>query len=167
VNDETRFWALIESAWAACGPAAADLRSTLAKRDPIEDDGWEIVETLALDEFLEQLTLLSANLSSTELTDLDRVLERQLYIIDRAEIHEYTDGSDDGFLYCRGFVVAMGREFFEAVDANPAVAVMDADAEDMCYFFERLHRERFGVSTDTGSGISRESCTNRAGWPDR
>jgi hypothetical protein len=165
VTDETRFWALIESAWAACGPAAADLRASLTKRDPAEDDGWETVETLALDEFLEQLTVLSADLTSAELTDLDRVVERLLFVVDRAEIQEYTDGSDDGFLYCRGFIVAMGREFYQAVDANPAVAVMDAEVEDMCYFFARLHNERFGSYPETGSGISRESCSNAAGWP--
>jgi hypothetical protein len=34
------------------------------------------------------------------------VLERTLYDIDRADIQAVTDGSDDGFLYARGFVVA-------------------------------------------------------------
>ena len=33
----------------------------------------------------------------------------------------------------------------------------------MCYFFARLHKERFGGWPETGSGISRESCINPAG----
>ena len=99
-----------------------------------------------------------------ELTDLDRVAERKLHDLDREEIHEHTDGSDDGFLYCRGFIVAVGREFYLAVNADPSLAVLDADCEQMCYFFAHLHAERFGNYSDIGSGISRESGTNPNGW---
>jgi hypothetical protein len=34
----------------------------------------------------------------------------------------------------------------------------------VCYFFAHLHHERFGAFPDTGSGISRESGQNLAGW---
>jgi hypothetical protein len=51
-------------------------------------------------------------LSSAELTDLDRVVERKWYDIDREEIHQHTEGS-----------VPAGREFYDAVDADPAIAV--------------------------------------------
>jgi hypothetical protein len=44
------------------------------------------------------------------------------------------------------------------------VAVPDAECEEMCYFFAHLHRERFGEFPETGSGISRESCSNATGW---
>jgi hypothetical protein len=57
-----------------------------------------------------------------ELTSLDRVVERKLYDLDREDVHEVTDGSDDGFLYARGFIVAMGKDFYGAVLANPSVA---------------------------------------------
>ncbi|MEU7905027.1 hypothetical protein [Actinoplanes sp. NPDC049118] len=50
------------------------------------------------------------------------------------------------------------------MDADPAMAVMDAECETMCYFFAHLHDERFGGYPDTGSGISRESCRNPDGW---
>ncbi len=36
----------------------------------------------------------------------------------------------------------------------------------MCYFFAHLHRERHGPFPKTGSGISRESFSNPAGWSD-
>ncbi|MEV4137154.1 DUF4240 domain-containing protein [Dactylosporangium sp. NPDC049742] len=117
-----------------------------------------------MEQVLAHLGRLCAELSRAELTDLDRVVERQLYQLDRQEVHEHTDGSDDGFLYCRGFIVAAGRDFYGAVQADPAVAVMDAECEEMCYFFAHLHDERFGVYPDTGSGISRETGSNRDGW---
>jgi len=94
--------------------------------------------------------------TAAELTCLDRVAERKLWEIDRAGIHAVTGGSDDGFLYARGFIVAMGREFYDAVCDNPQMAVPSAECEDICYFFAHIHRERFGDYPETGSGISRE-----------
>ncbi|MFD6563361.1 DUF4240 domain-containing protein [Micromonospora profundi] len=163
--DEARLWALIESAWAGLDAEALALRRAIAERDPDSDDD---VRFYAIDDwlapFLARLGALSGELSARELTDLDRVVERKLYDIDREDIHAVTDGSDDGFLYCRGFIVALGRAYYEAVRANPALALEDADCEDMCYFFAHLHNDRFGGWPQTGSGISRESFGNPAGW---
>jgi hypothetical protein len=159
--DEARFWDLIESAWAALGDEPARLRREQVATPPGADryalDAW-------LDQFLEQLTAACAGLSARELTDLDRVCERKLYDVDREDIHEETDGSDDGFLYARGYIVALGRAYYEAVSADPGLAVMDAECEAMCYFFTHLHEKNFGGWPETGSGISRESFNNRAGW---
>ena len=152
-EDHARFWNLIASAWAATGiEPAAVLRST--------EGGLQN----RLDAFLAQLSALSTGLTSEELTALDRVAERALYDIDRAEIQAITDGSDDGFLYARGFIVAMGRDYYDAVNADPEAATTDAECEKMCYFFAHLHNERFGAFPATGSGISRETASNPAGW---
>lgn len=152
-EDHARFWNLIASAWAATGiEPAAVLRST--------EGGLQN----RLDAFLAQLSALSTGLTSEELTALDRVAERALYDIDRAEIQAITDGSDDGFLYARGFIVAMGRDYYDAVNADPEAATTDAECEEMCYFFAHLHNERFGGFPKTGSGISRETASNPAGW---
>ncbi|EIV95651.1 DUF4240 domain-containing protein [Frankia sp. QA3] len=168
--DEARFWALVESAWESLGAEPAALRRALVERTPGSGDTdlCTVGDWLDpfLDPFLDNLRDLCAQASSQDLADLDRVVERKLYEIDRSDIHEATDGSDDGFLYCRGFIVALGREFYEAVSADPAAAILDAECERMCYFFAHLHRERFGGWPDTGSGISRESASNAAGWRD-
>lgn len=168
MTDE-RFWDLIETAWAPLGAEVGAARRALTTRDP-SADVWEMTEisvvTKALDVFLDNLGAAARDLSADELTDLDRSCERLLHDIDRADVHEVTDGSDDGFLYARGFIVALGRDFYTAVAADPRVAVPDAECESMCYFFSHVHRERFGDFPDTGSGISRESCRNPEGWPD-
>ncbi|MFF3867420.1 DUF4240 domain-containing protein [Micromonospora sp. NPDC001898] len=167
VGDEARFWALVESAWEPLGPEARALRRALVERDPDVDD-VDDVDVYALDAsfapFLDNLRSLGAGLSSEELTALDRVMERKLYDIDRADIHAVTDGSDDGFLYCRGHIVALGQEFYEAVRANPALAVLDGSCESICYLFAHLHDKLFGGWPRTGSGISRESFSNPEGW---
>lgn len=164
-EDEARFWALIEAAWQRLGRKVNKARAALATRKPDPEVEYDDVDE-ALDDFIEALSAECRELSATELTDLDRVLERKLYDIDRADIQEVTDGSDDGFLYARGFIVALGRDFYAAVLRDPRMALLDAECEEMCYFFAHLHDERFGDFPGTGSGISRESGANRAGWPD-
>jgi Protein of unknown function (DUF4240) len=162
-EDEARFWARVEAAWAQCSAEANRVRRALAARAPGPDTDLSAVEG-ALPVFLGTLADQCRELPGGELTSLDRVLERKLYDIDRADIRAVTDGSEDGFLYARGFIVAMGRDFYDAVTSDPQVAVMDAECEEMCYFFAHLYRERFGEFPETGSGISRESCSNATGW---
>lgn len=159
--EETRFWDLIDTAWAQVGAEPDIVRKGLADRDS-DDLAFSLDPHLPV--FLLRLRALTEDLSSADLTALDRVAERKLHDIDRADIQAVTDGSDDGFLYCRGFILAMGRDFYRAVAADPAVAVTDAECERFCYFYAHLHNERFGSFPETGSGISRESGTNRAGW---
>ncbi|MDR7275335.1 DUF4240 domain-containing protein [Catenuloplanes atrovinosus] len=163
-EEEARFWALIESVWASLGDEPAALRRALVSGDDgnIEPAGigaW-------LNRFHERLVEATAELTAPELVALDRVVERKLYDIDRADVHEVTDGSDDGFLYARGFIVALGRDYYEAVRADPASAACDGSFERMCYFFASRLEDRFGTWPDTGSGISRETGSNHAGWPD-
>ena len=162
-EDEARFWARVEAAWAQCSAEANRVRRALAARAPGPDADLSAVES-ALPVFLGTLADQCRVLPGGELTRLDRVLERKLYDIDRSDIQAVTDGSEDGSLYARGFIVAMGRDFYDAVASDPQVAVMDAECEEMCYFFAHLYRERFGEFPKTGSGISRESCSNAIGW---
>jgi Protein of unknown function (DUF4240) len=158
--DENRFWSMIETAWGAVGGKNRS-RQRLAEGRLSEDGAYSLEE--ALEEVIPALQEQLASLSADELLGFDRILEQRLYDIDRADIHERTDGSDDGFLYCRGFIVAMGRGYYEAVRANPAVAVTDAECEAMCYLPWHLYHERFGEVPP--SGISRETQSNPAGWP--
>lgn len=158
--DESRFWSMIEAAWRKVGGKAKS-RQRLAQGRLSEGRAFALQEEL--EEVIPALREQLAALSADELHAFDRILERKLYDIDRADIQERTDGSDDGFLYCRGFIVAMGREYYEAVRANPAVAVMDAECEEMCYLSWHLYREKFGEVPP--SDISRETQSNSAGWP--
>jgi len=158
--DENRFWAMIEAAWSAAGGKVKS-RQRLAEGKLSEGRAYALQETLeeeVVSALREQLDALPAN----ELLAFDRILERKLYDIDRADIHERTDGSDDGFLYCRGFIVGMGRAYYEAVRANPDRAVVDAECEEMCYLSECLYHDKFGEVP--ASGISRETQSNSAGW---
>ena len=161
--DEARLWALVEAAWAPLGPEVRQARQELVTRYPGSRADISIVEG-ALPAFLGILAGCSRELPADELTRLDRVVERKLWELDRADVHAVTGGSADGFLYSRGFVVAMGREFCEAVTGDPEMGVPDAECEEMCYFFTHLCHDQFGEFPATGSGISRESRSNLVAW---
>lgn len=158
--DDNCFWAMIETAWQTVG-GKSKVRRKLAEGRLSEELSEELLESLeeVIPSLRESLSLVSA----ADLLAFDRILERKLYDIDRAEIQEYTGGSDDGFLYARGFVVATGKEYYDAVNANPSVAMMDLECEEMCYLSLHIHEDKFGEVPQ--SGISRESCSNKAGWP--
>ncbi|MDX2565407.1 DUF4240 domain-containing protein [Streptomyces sp. TX20-6-3] len=164
-EDEERFWALLEAAWVPLGPEPNKARQALMTRRPGAVANISFLEG-AFAALLENLTRDCRGLSGVELTDLDRVLERKLYDIDRADVQAVTDGSDDGFLYARGFIVALGRHFYDAVVRDPEAAVLDGECEEMCYLFAHEYRDRFGGFPETGSGISRESGSNPVGWPE-
>jgi hypothetical protein len=152
---------MLESAWKSAGGKTATRRK-LAEGKLSEEKAEALVESL--DEVIPALHAQLDQLPAEELLAFDRILERKLYDIDRADVQERTDGSDDGFLYARGFIVAAGKGYYDAVNANPAVALMDLECEGMCYLSWHLYRDKFGDMPP--SGISRESCSNKAGWPD-
>lgn len=159
--DETRFWAMIEGAWDLAGGKVKS-RQRLADGKLSESQAYalqEVLEEEVAPALREQLDALPAD----ELLAFDRILERKLYDLDRSDIQERTDGSDDGFLYCRGFIVGMGRTYCEVVLANPDRAVTDAECEQMCYISWHLYHDKFGEVPP--SGICRETCSNQAGWP--
>lgn len=164
--DDTQFWGLIESAWAKVG-GHTKLRNQLASGklspDRREDVAGELMETL--EEVIPALEGVLGELTAEELGAFDRILERKLYDIDRADVHEVLDGSDDGFLYARGFVVALGAAYYDAVNADPAVAVGDVECEAMCYISWHLYEDKFEDELPL-SEISRETCSNKAGWPE-
>ena len=164
-GDEARLWSLLETAWARLGSDVRQARQALVVR-PTGSPADTAVLKGALPGFLDALGRLCQGLPAGEFIALDRVVERKLWEIDRSDVHAVIGGSDDGFLYARGFTVAMGREFHGCVAGDPRMGAPWAECEEMCYFFAHLHHERFGAFPDTGSGISRESGQNLAGWVD-
>jgi hypothetical protein len=159
--NEERFWALIEEGWHAAGGMQKE-RDQLLSGELSDDGADELMDVTG--EMVEALRQKLAALDKDELLQFDRILEKKLYDIDRAKIQERTDGSDDGFLYARGFIVAAGKTYYDAVNAEPVTAMMNMESEDMCYVSWHVYRELFGDMPK--SAISRESCSNKAGWPD-
>jgi hypothetical protein len=162
-DDEERLWALLEAAWVRLDPDMSGARQALVARPPGSAADTAALEG-ALPRFLAALGGLCSGLPPEALAALDRVVERKLWEIDRAEVHAVIGGSDDGFLYARGFTLAIGREFYGCVAGDPQMGVPWAECEEICYFFAHLHQQHFRFFPETGSGISRESGHNVVGW---
>jgi hypothetical protein len=161
--DDTKFWSMIESAWKSAG-GKTKVREQLLTGKISDSAAEELADSL--EEMISALREQLEKLPAKELIAFDRIMERKLYDIDRKEIQEHTDGSDDGFLYARGFVIAAGKPFYDAVNAKPSVGAVIAEGglecEEICYLSWHLYEEKYGEIPD--SGISRESCSNKAGW---
>lgn len=158
--DDNRFWSMIEDAWRDVD-GAEPARGKLAQGTLDEESAMTLAQ-LSLNKFVPALRASLERLSQDELLQFDRILERRLYEIDRADIHEHTDGSDDGFLYARAFIVAAGRAYYEAVTIDPSRAMMELECEDLCYLSTHVYSEKFGKMSY--SGISRETGSNKGGW---
>ena len=161
--NETRFWKIIDTAWQSSDETRSyqkqiirSLESEEAK-EAVESQYGEFPDEV-VDSIRSQLDVLSAE----DLLTFDRILERKHYYIDWEEIHEYTDGSDDGFLYCRGFIVAMGQAFYDTVNADPSKALCDFECEVICYISSHLYEYKFGELPE--SDICRETGSNDEGW---
>lgn len=169
--NELKFWSMIEEAWNS-DPGLLTFRSDVlttleseeAKEEFEEKHGDTAPSIPFYDRFEEALTKQLDGLSQDELLAFDRILERKLYDIDREDVHEYVDGSDDGFLYCRGFIVAIGQRYYEAIDKDPSKAMFDWEAEGVTYISAHLYEEKFGEMPD--SDICRETGSNTEGWGD-
>jgi hypothetical protein len=156
---DKHFWSLIEYAWQTVGGKLEE-RQLLAEGKLPEARAYALLDPL--DDVIAALTHQLEQLSADELLAFDRILEQKLHDIDRRDVHEYVDGSDDGFLYARGFIVAAGKGYYQAVNATPSVALFDLECEEMCYLSWHLYQDKFGEMPR--SSISRESCSNQAGW---
>jgi hypothetical protein len=82
--DENRFWSMIEAAWGTVGGKTKP-RRRLAQGRLSEDGAYSLQETLE-EEVIPALQDQLAGLSADELLAFDRILERKLYDIGRADM---------------------------------------------------------------------------------
>ena len=161
--NETGFWKIFDNAWQTSDKTRSYQQQILSSLE--SEEAKEAVESQFgefPDEVVDSIRAQLNELSAEDLLAFDRILERKHYDIDREEIHEYTDGSDDGFLYCRGFIVAMGQTFYDAVNADPSKALCDFECEVICYISAHLYEDKFGERPQ--SDICRETGSNDEGW---
>ena len=160
--NEVQFWATIEAAWTNT-PKAQLLRQQVLTSNE-ESAVLELADSVSTD-IAESLQHQLSALDQAELHQFILLMEEKLYAIDREEIHRYTDGSDDGFLYCRCFIVGMGHEYYDKINQTPSAATMDAEAEAIGFVGYTAYEGKFNDEFERYSVHSIESCSNPVGWP--
>jgi hypothetical protein len=109
------------------------------------DQCWALVAQF--DGNANTLRRLLMGLSRDEIVAFDKRMYDVLCRLDRRDIHDMTDGSDDGFLYRRLWIVSRGRDYFESVLRDPENAPHFADAEEneeFMYAAIEAYEEKFG-----------------------
>lgn len=76
--------------------------------------------------------------------------------------------SDDGFLYSRAAVVAVGREAYESVFGHPErfAPFTARRGEELLYVHEAAFEQVTGLEWDRPTRYDYESCSNKDGWPE-
>ncbi len=143
---------------------------------------WQLValiDVMALedgdeDKAIEPLRTALMMKSEAELFAFEEALSQKLYAIDGEQFADQageSGGSDDGFLYARCYVVAKGREFYEAVKSD--ASRMPKSIDQWCEALLYPHREAW--ANQTGGDVSNwpfeatvsyESGSNRELWSD-
>ncbi|MWW23327.1 DUF4240 domain-containing protein [Algibacter lectus] len=156
---EEKFWKIIEKSW-------QDSPELKKKRDEANNDenSLEQLSYQLEEDITENYIKRLSKLKKEELTKFIHILEERMYHIDRKEIHTYTDGSDDGFLYCRCFILGMGKSYYELIDKTPSKAKFDLEAEGFGFSAYQVYEELFNEEFDRYSKHSMESCSNSEGW---
>lgn len=115
----------------------------------------------------EKLKRLLLACSKEEMVSFHQFLDGMLYQLDREDIHEITDGSDDGFEYIRLWIVSQGRSYFEKVLQDPTQAPRDTDEEQeneaFGYAVWEAYEEKWGEAFPQMRGL-RATGTNQKGW---
>jgi hypothetical protein len=108
-----------------------------------EDRFWALVEMSGGE--AEQLKAILLALPAEDICAFSLTLDDMMYALDRRDIHDVTDGSDDGFEYVRLWIISRGRAYFDAVVVDPQNAPQWAGADE--------ENELFGYAPDDADKV--------------
>ena len=126
-----------------------------------EDKFWQIIEDSKGN--INKLGSLLNDLNKSNLIMFDRIMEKKLYDLDNPKLQEYADGSEDGFLYARGYIIFQGKDYYNSILVDLSRAEMNKENEDICYMALHLYEDKFNEKVPL-SGISRETGSNKKYW---
>jgi len=104
-------------------------------------------------------------LDKDALVAFDHILTQKLYDIDKADVHRFIGGSNDGFLYARAFVVGMGKSFYEMMyhkkyrHIKKEMSRLLVHCEQLLYLATTCYEKRFGEKLPD-SNLSYETGAN-------
>lgn len=121
------------------------------------------------DRALEPLRKRLATLSAEDLEGFEEILSWQLFALDGrryADAAGASGQSDDAFLYARAFVVARGKQFYDAVLADPSKMPKSIDewCEALLSVAPDAYEATVGDDWTFSASVSYETGSNRAQW---
>ncbi len=141
------------------------------------DEFWQLmtlVDQAALEEGDEEgaLAALIARLSSLpeqEIFAFEENMAQSLYALDTRRHAVQSDGSDEGFLACRCYVVARGKAYFEGVlaESGKMPKADDAGCESLLYVASGAWALATGNNEDDwafNASVNFETGSNASQW---
>lgn len=140
-----KFWSIIDATWSKV-PSLDIIKAITVKTNDQEllPELSNAMEVQLLPHFKKVLS----KMDKATLTNFILFQEKKLYQLDRQEVHQYTDGSDDGFLNSRCFILGMGEAYYNMIDKNPKKATMDLEAAGFGLAAYQVYEEKFGEEFD-------------------
>jgi hypothetical protein len=134
------------------------------------DRFWALVEMSDGD--ADKMTRMLMWFPKEEIIAFDLRMGLILYALDREDIHDVTDGSDDGFLYARCWIISRGRAYCGSVLADPHNAVPNKEDNGWLYpamdAYEALAgEETWPDAIDKHWRALGVPDVNEASWPSR
>ena len=162
---------------------AADEVETLLPETPqdwlTEEGFWQLIELLDWENegddtaVIDPLVQALSNMPIANIHQYEDILAEKLWLLDtlshaeasiRDQKKDYV--SVDGFLYDRCFVVANGKEFYEAVLHDPSKFPTGLSFERLLYVAHRAYERKTGKAFVHIPRKSYETYSNEAGWED-
>ena len=143
---EELFWGTIEMAWQTAGGAHAT-RQQLARGGETWNERIERLLDKVLPNVVEALRSALENAEREELLDFARILGERLRALDLPEVLRRSGAEEgEGFLYARSFIVILGRDFYAAVAADPAILMSGLQCEELWDMPAAVYEGRFGMA---------------------
>lgn len=141
------------------------------------DEFWQLmtlVDQAALEEGDEDGALAAlieklSTLPEPEIFGFEENMAQALYALDTRRHAEQSDGSDEGFLACRCYVVARGRAYYDEVlaDAAKMPKADDAGCESLLYVASGAWAKATGNDEDDwtfNASVNFETGSNAGQW---
>ncbi len=144
------------------------------------DEFWTLISLVDIDSLdegeeetaVEDLTEKLSNKNENEIGEFEEILSQSLYALDGKKwCNESGESSDsaDGFLYARCYVVAKGKDYYQAVLNNPGLMPKSCDewAEALLFVTACAWAEATGNDEEDFelfASVSYETGSNEAQW---
>lgn len=158
------YWQIIELAWEA-NQELKTRRNELTTLEGIKRPGklGKQIEKCMNDEIYPVFETRLAELPMDDLLQFTELHRVNLFTIDRFDIGKYLGGSDDGFLYSRGFVIGLGKESYCRINDNPRLGTLGLESEGFAYMPFTIFSMKYDVRI-MSKDPDYETGSNRLGW---
>jgi len=160
----TVVWKSLEDSWS--GVAGRYHRSQLCSAST--HDRQKVANGLGVGQMAENLRRFLEGLTAAQLRDWYTHISWMLFSLDREDIYGWMRGvTDHAFVAARCFIIACGKNYYEAVQDNPARYATHVVSLDLLCLAAGVAHKKHGLGFKFNEVIPIATGSNKAAWPKR